>query len=209
MRSAWRIIGIIGAVCWAGARLLPRAMEGEGAGREGPALRADATSAETSVPLPDWAPKNPSPEFLRAAKVLKPLPQEREARLASRHPEVAAHMIHYNRVLVPTYELFGTLSDQQVQHFRSTHEIRIPVKSLTRPQRTALNNWFETWRKEMKDNEFTPDWLVILYREGAKEDLSNVDVGFEIQGNHYVHIKFWIRQAGGKVKTWSNSVAFI
>jgi len=37
---------------------------------------APAPAPKASVPLPEWAPKDPSPEFLRAAKVLKPMPPE-------------------------------------------------------------------------------------------------------------------------------------
>jgi len=201
MRSAYRTTAVLA---------LAAALFSTGCGHRAPQEPPVSAPAQKSdMPLPEWAPKNPSPEFLRAARVLKPLPQENLARLASRHPEVAAHMTHYNRVLVPTYELFGTLTDQQVQQFRSTHEVRIPTRSLTESQRLALSTWFETWRKEMKGEEITSDFLVELYRYGAKQDLSNLDIGFEIQGNHYVHIKFWVRLGGGKVETITNSVAFI
>ncbi len=54
-----------------------------------------------------------------------------------------------------------------------------------------------------------PDWLVELYKEGAKEDLSNVDAGFRCDRDHGVNIQFWIMQSDGRVRTPSSSVAFM
>jgi hypothetical protein len=49
--------------------------------------------------LPSWAPEHPSPEFLHAAKLLKAIPQEAEP---------------YRPEFVPCWELFGSLTDQQI-----------------------------------------------------------------------------------------------
>ncbi len=42
------------------------------------------------------------------------------------------------------------------------------------------------------------DYLIILYKMGAKEDLSNVRVGFRAHEGHLVHITFWVTPPGGK-----------
>ena len=52
----------------------------------------------------------------------------------------------------------------------------------------------------------TADYQIMLYKMGAKEDLSNVRVGFQAQEGHMVHIAFWITPSGGKevgpICTW-------
>jgi hypothetical protein len=164
--------------------------------------------SKAEAPLPEWARKNPSPQFLRAARVLKPLPKEFWAQPGNSLEEHA-----FGDRMVGTYpaawEFFGTLTTQQVQRFLSSHEkkILIPVKSLTSVQRGALDNWFEDWRKEWSgffrsDDQRGPilaDRRVALYRLGAKEDLSNVDAGFDV-ADHLVRIASRIRQPDGTVK---------
>jgi hypothetical protein len=155
---------------------------------------------KSAVPLPEWAPKNPSPEFLRAARVLKPIPPEVLAGIAKESPRLQLRLARTQRLLPAAYECFGTLSDAQIQRFLATKEIRIVVKSLTPKQHAAFDHWLDEYRKAMKglpgEDE---DFLVNLYRLGAKEDLSNVDVGFRARGGgHAVHIDFWIKQADGK-----------
>ena len=43
---------------------------------------------------------------------------------------------------------------------------------------------------------FIEDMRVLLYRKGAKEDFSNLRVGFTTNG-HIVHITFSVRQPDG------------
>ncbi|NIM07271.1 MAG: hypothetical protein GTN69_08685 [Armatimonadetes bacterium] len=163
--------------------------------------------------LPEWAPENPSLEFLRAAKVLKPLPEE---------------ILSYTMLLPACYELFGTLTDEQIADFlqpkqRSisveaaarnegmrdllekkrgaqvvgdelvykVNEISLPVESLTPPQRAAFENVLVAWEKE---HVGTPeeDLLVLLYKQGAKEDLSNVTIHFGVFG-HVVSLGYGVR----------------
>jgi hypothetical protein len=149
-----------------------------------------------AVSLPEWAPKNPSPEFLRAARALKPPPPERVAGLRE---ELRAR---YRGVLCPaSYGFFGTLTDQQMQEFLAAKGIRIPVSSLTTPQRAALNSWFAAFRDAMKGGPpQRSDYLAILYNTGAKEDLSNVQVGFVGGGwgDRGVYLTFWLTAPGGK-----------
>ena len=105
---------------------------------------------KAAVPLPGWAPKNPSPEFLRAAKVLKPMPDELLQGIVGRSAEGTALLQRYRGTMPASYEFFGTLDDRQIERLRTSHEIRIPAKALTPKHRAALNHWFEDWRAAMK-----------------------------------------------------------
>jgi hypothetical protein len=163
---------------------------------------------ETAFPLPEWAPKNPSPEFLRAARVLKPWPIEELLTSAQGDLAREARLKKMRRIWPAAYEFFGTLTDEQTQHFLSTGTVRIPVKSLSTQQRTALDNWLEAYRKNMAGlGPEKDDFLVRLYRDGAKEDLSNVEVGFSTLtgGGHLVKIRFWI---GGGPDSGGTGITF-
>lgn len=177
-----------------------------GCGRKSTRNPAKPAAEKPAVPLPEWAPKNPSPEFLRAAKVLKPLPPELLAKVASSGAATQAMVAQYRSTWVPACEFFGALSDQQIEHFKSSREVRVPVKSMTRSQRRALDSYFDAWGKAMAGDPSFPDLLVMLYKDGAKEDLSNVDAGFVSDGRG-VNLQFWITRPDGSVSTPSNSVA--
>jgi hypothetical protein len=208
MNLAWRVLGIIGT----GVAL---AAFGCGKAKQPP----EATSARASVPLPDWAPENPSPEFLRAARVLKPMPLETISPGEDAVPGLAAVSARIRQTWPATYALFGSLTDEQIERFMLTKEVRIPIKSLTAPQREALDTWFQAYREAMKGaGEALPvpdDYLVELYKHGAVEDLANVDVGFatvpvgssdsSIVSSHRVHIWFWVKQPEGGPTQSDNS----
>ncbi len=158
----------------------------------------DRPTQAASVPLPEWAPENPSPEFLRAARVLKPIPPELLVTYAESDQARGALVRRVLRTCPAAYELFGTLSDEQIERFLSAKEIRIPAESLTKRQRAALDNWFDAWRKAMEGaSEELTDYLISLYKTGAREDLSNVDVGFWAKEGRMVHIRFWIKRPDG------------
>ena len=166
-----------------------------------------ATGASASVPLPEWAPANPSPEFLRAAKVLKPMPPEVFRDAAQADPASEAFMGRVVRTFPAAWEFFGSLTDEQIQRFFTAKPdtddpdiskmILIPVKSLTLEQRAALDKYFDAWRTAMQgmpaEQTLDADRLVTFYRAGAKEDLSNLDVGFN-QAGRSVNITFRIRR---------------
>ncbi len=160
MKSRRRVIAIVGVVAswWAGACLLSGCGNGHSPKAGG---SAPAQSTNASIPLPDWAPANPSREFLRAARVLKPMPSELLDAGARGDPTRAATIDKFTRVWPASYEFFGTLTDDQLKRFLSTGQIRIPVKDLTIAQKTALDNWFSAWQRAMKatGNE---DFLVDL-----------------------------------------------
>jgi hypothetical protein len=66
MKLAWRVVAIVG---------IAAALASLGCGKE-QRPSVPTTVAKADVPLPEWAPNNPSPEFMRAARVLKPMPME-------------------------------------------------------------------------------------------------------------------------------------
>jgi hypothetical protein len=121
-------------------------------------------------------------------------------------PELAgrALSIRFNRALVPAWELFGSLTDGQIERFRSRRDLRIQVKNLTDKQRAALYRFFDVWRREFKGvssvtTEFSEDWLVDLYKLGAREDLSNVEVQFLVRGRGRAAMFLRSRQPDGSL----------
>jgi hypothetical protein len=155
------------------------------------------------VMLPEWAPKNPSPEFIRAAKTLKPLPKEALVRLSSGQFGQTAQAVveKFSRTWVADYELFGTLTNQQIDKFKSTGTVRIPIENLRKSQRIALDNYFGVWKEDMTGvGAGVDDMLVMLYESGATKDLYNVDVGFAKMESHLVHMCFWVKKSDGKVE---------
>ena len=136
--------------------------------------------------VPEWWPKHPSPEFQRAAQVIKPgLPEAAERAAANRAQTVADKA--YYRSLPAAWVLFGALSDEQIRHFRSAGKIALPVTSLTATQRGALDRLFAT----------NQAWLTELRTFGATEDLSNVEVAFDVRRSGIVRMMLRVRQPGG------------
>ena len=135
-------------------------------------------------PLPEWAPKHPSPEFRRAAQVIKPgLPQAAEGARPSAPDET------YYRSLPAAWEFFGTLSDAQIRQFRSAGKIDLPVTSLTATQRAALDKLFA----------IDQGWLTQLRTSGATEDLSNAEVTFDVRPSGIVRMMVRVKQPGGSM----------
>ena len=197
MKLAWRAAVIIGIAV---------GVASFGCGKSNQATDVKPTESAADVPLPEWAPENPSPEFLRAARVLKPMPEESFSSPKDRAEAVS--WLRYQRTLAAGFELFGTLTDEQIERFLSAREIRLPVGSLTEKQRLALDQWLDTWRDAMQGEGPHPDWLVLMYKAGAREDLSNVHVGFDCPA-HRVHIRFWITLPNGEVLGLGNGIADI
>jgi hypothetical protein len=148
---------------------------------------ASAFPRRAQVPLPEWAPKNPSPEFLRAAKVLKPLPLEMLKSLGGQRQVPDLALKRYVGIWPAAYEFFGTLTDDQIERFRTTRRIRIRVGDLTKEQRKAFDRFITA-----RDRALEGDLLVSFYKAGATKDLSNVEVGFLDEGGHIVSVRWWI-----------------
>jgi uncharacterized protein YcgL (UPF0745 family) len=185
-------------------------------------------SVQATIPLPDWAPKNPSPEFLRAAKVIKPWGGpigERGRGVAAGRPSTEAYSPDvpraqddvapdlagrawsekYHRTLVAAWEFFGTLTGEEIDRFVRTKKVRLLAKDLNPKQRAAMYHYFDVWRETMKGvpvdlrSQFDEDWLVDLYKLGAKQDLSNVEITFDVRTSHIVRMMMRAQLPGGKL----------
>jgi hypothetical protein len=185
--------------------------------RAQPAAKAKPAQA-TQTLLPEWAPKSPSPEFLRAARVLKALPLSTVRFPGATEAQNAAEARAGTIEWPAAYEFFGTLTDTQMQRFltsepdwkeaiatrRSEAEPRkgwkrvlIPMKSLTPPQRRAFDKWAAAWgRGREATHPDSADYLVLLYKAGATKDLSNVRIGFKANP-HYVGVISCITKPDG------------
>jgi hypothetical protein len=155
-------------------------------------------AAPATRPLPEWAPKDPSREFLRANQLIRSVSLEslKSPRLSGKAQEAA--LAGSVRWKIGCYEFLGSLDDRQVQRVLAVGEVRIPLKALTKRQRALFDAVFLR-RGDLK---------VSLYRIGAKKDLSNVEVGFHhnyFDGEPGKVIAFispwcWVRQRDGSVK---------
>ena len=145
---------------------------------------APVPAPKTSIPLPDWAPETPSPEFLRAAKVLRGVPMDAVGR--GDMPEQSWRaLLGYMRQINPTlWQLFGSLTDAQIETFLTAKQISISVRDLTPVQTAALSAVLDANKgKEIEMSGVSlPDFRTLLYKMGAKQDLSNVTVGFTVEG---------------------------
>jgi hypothetical protein len=184
----WMVLVLVAA-----AGLLPVGCAQKTAKR--PAPRAKPVVAQAKTILPEWAPQNPSPEFLRAWKVLKPIPTEEPVRQNATQSALSDAIWDRARRMVwpAAYEFFGSLTDKQTASFLSKKELSMPYKSLREDQRKALEHWFAVWVEAFKGGPAeTADFRVLLYKLGAKEDFSNVRVGFWTHDTHVVGLSFWL-----------------
>ncbi|UCC67673.1 MAG: hypothetical protein JSV79_11210, partial [Armatimonadota bacterium] len=94
-------------------------------------------------------------------------------------------LLEYMRRVNPTlWELFGSLFDAQIERFLEAKSIAIAVRDLTPEQMAALDAVLDANRgNEMEVSGVSlPDFRTLLYKMGAVEDLSNVTIGFTIEG---------------------------
>jgi hypothetical protein len=170
-----------------------------------PPPKAKPTQA-VKIPLPDWAPKSPSPEFLRAAKVLKPIPADmmQNAGEAMRVP--AAVLKRYERWWPAGWEFFGTFGDDQIERVRKTKFLRMHVRDLTPRQREAFEAFMDAIDRALA-GAARPEYRVSLYKFGARKDLSNVDVGFDTDA-HALLIRTWVPTPGAPGKSITTGDAF-
>ena len=68
-------------------------------------------------------------------------------------------------------------------------------------KRQALEHFFAVYRQTMKGVPITSEWSedveVELYRAGAREDLSNVDLIFDVRAGGAVRMVMYARKADG------------
>jgi len=172
--------------------LAPLGCRGRSPGAPPAANRAGTGQAS----LPGWAPKHPSPEFLRALKVLKPQPLASLRLPGATDAENAIEARQATIMWPAAYEFFGTLSDAQVERFLTSKQLLIPVQSLTPKQRRAFDKWANAWGEWRAGSYPDADFLVLLYKMGAKRDLSNVRVGF-LAHSHIVGVTAHVTQPDG------------
>ncbi len=146
--------------------------------------KSNAKSFAQRPPLPDWAPKNPSPEFLRAAKVLRGVPMDTVGRGDLPQQSWRALLAYMGQVNPTLWQLFGSLSEMQIRRFLASEKITVRVRDLTARQRTALDGVLDANKNSPIQISGTtlPDFRTGLYKMGAKQDLSNVTIGFTIEG---------------------------
>jgi hypothetical protein len=142
----------------------------------------------------EWMPSNPSPAFLRAAEVLRPVALDPpDARYAATYPAA--------------YEFFGSFSDEQIEQFVAgkpggeTKELLLPVASLSPEQRRAFDAWTKAWGKAQGQ-----DYLAMLSASGADPDLSNVRVGF-VASDGTVSVASQIRMPDGGEDSFCSAFA--
>jgi hypothetical protein len=174
-----------------------------GCGKKQPSVTPAPT---TSVPLPEWAPKHPSPEFLRAARVLKPLPMDLLQRKGEAIGLSDEMLKRYTRWWAAGYELFGTFGDEQVGRFRENGTLRLHVRDLTAKQRQAFEAFMDAKDKALAGTDVS-EYRILLYKFGAQKDLSNVDVGFEVEA-HVVMVRTWIPNPQAPEKSTTIGDAF-
>jgi|WetSurMetagenome_2_1015567.scaffolds.fasta_scaffold24766_4 hypothetical protein len=189
----WMMIAALGLLILAGCNKPPDQAVSQDDGK--PVTSSQPSPAATI--LPDWAPKKPSPEFLRAAKILKPMPEESSGQADLTEQALAER---YRRAMPAAWELFGSLSDQQLERFQNTKKVELPVKAMTKKQREALNHFFDTWREAMKGGPPEhQDYLVDLYKIGAREDLQNVLLVFEARASGTVAMLIYVQRPDGSL----------
>jgi hypothetical protein len=228
MGLRWYALGAVVAIALAGCggRSRTPAPRGKPA-----APNAKAVSAAQAA-LPEWAPKNPSPEFLRAARVLRPLSVDVMKSEGRTDAENAARVTVATTTWPAAYEFFGTLSDEQIDRFLRTEQVMVPseepgkppkamkgsqllvpVAQLTRKQRAALDGYLLAYRKSHQGQTAArADLVVRLYKMGAAKDLSNVAVGFdtaECGAGHIVSILFRVTTADHGTRGLGNGFAQI
>jgi hypothetical protein len=150
--------------------------------------------------LPDWAPEEPSPELVRAAKVLRPLPSDAHVAVENAAEHAAQIALIRDHFYPRTWELFGSLSDAQIEELVLYREVSVPVAEMTGRQMTVFRRLLDDWR-DLTIQGQQCDLEVMLYKAGAREDLSNVAVGFVTsrreEATHMVLLIGEVRHEGG------------
>jgi hypothetical protein len=171
--------------------------------RDTEAVTPPPSPPPADVFLPAWAPENPSPEFLRAARVIEPQPEEFRPTADESELTRLALQQRYRRTLVPAWELFGTLSDHQIDQLIHAKSIDLRYVDLTEKQRSTLLRYFDAHRDAFaglsaEEHGYGEDPLVELYKAGAAEGLSNVEIEFATRrASGIVVMWVWVRQADG------------
>jgi hypothetical protein len=154
---------------------------------------ATNTKLPAGVVLPAWAPANPSPQFIRAATTLKPIPDDAQGP----NPDQALHA-KLDQVRIPAWEFFGTLSDQEVSNLKANKELKLPFGTMNSEQQAAFNHFLDVWQNIMKDWPsnvgLKRDLRIALAGKGAKQDLSNVLCKLVVRDSGIVAMMLYVIQ---------------
>jgi len=144
-----------------------------------------------------WAPKNPSPEFRRAARQLQENPP-RGAEIGDPGP-VTAFDAGKPQFMPPAWELFGTLSDEQIKELKQKQSVVLPYPQMTDKQKSLFNDLVINWEKAMSaDKSASPsDLRQELIKLGASENFANVEVAFMGRASRRVALVLQVRQVDG------------
>ncbi len=79
-------------------------------------------------------------------------------------------------------------------------DVAVKVSSFSPRQRAIFDSLRKAWQdaNRGKPNE---DLLVMLYKQGAKKDLSNVEISFEVSGGHAVSLQIMTMVPMGGIGT--------
>jgi len=138
--------------------------------------------------LPVWAPQKPSPEFRRAAKMLKEPPST-----TSEDAVEKAFESGRSQYLPPAWELFGTLEDRQIAELKQKRELLLAYKKMSGKQRNMLERLLFGW--ETADKELRRK----VQRIKPAPNFSNVELVFAVHSGERVVILMQARQPDGSI----------
>jgi hypothetical protein len=136
-----------------------------------------ATANQINVAiLPTWPPKHPSLEYQHAAKYLYASDWKTEGHTYDLTTKTM--LIKLDLCRIPAWEFFGLFDDEKIQQLVQEGQFRMPFRKMTPKQQAALRRYMDVRSAVMKGMPYGAgeDVLVSLYKNGAREDLSNVDV---------------------------------
>jgi hypothetical protein len=161
-----------------------------------PLLLAGIVFAGCASAPPNWAPKNPSPEFKRAADRL----QENPPPGAEKEIPGPANAFDAGKpdFMPPAWELFGTLSNGQIAELKQKQALVLPYRQMTEKQKALFNDLLTSWQKAMSAGKSeSADLRQELIKLGANGDFSNVEAAFLLRPSGRMALVLQVRQADG------------
>jgi hypothetical protein len=191
---------------WACALVLLVAVGGAGVAMAAEEAAPSEKPPEATV-MPEWAPDDPSDEFLIGLRALAAVPGEQVLKPAEGNAELTAFLTQMmEEVWPPAFEFFGALTEEQRATFFAKNEVRMEMSSVPEAPRATLDRWFAAmdrmlaatpegvWPEE--DGPPEGGYLELLRDDGAADDFSNVEVGFGARSG-MVGLYFWIEPIDG------------
>lgn len=138
-----------------------------------------ASDRQPLKPAFAWPPKEQSPEFKRAARLMEAMPMQ----LA---------LPGLDRTLVGSWEFVGSLSDAQLKELLAKKQLKFRPSALTLPQRAAIWRWLNA--RGLKDSQGLRQ---LLLENGTKRDLSK-DEGSLILDRNLINLDLQISRSDGR-----------